>query len=66
MPQREFKNGDRVIVNARNATYQGRKGTVKYASGGLYWIKFDDNDQIAPSFYPWWLNLLPSEAEANN
>jgi hypothetical protein len=38
MAQKEFKVGDRVVVNERNSTYQGRVGTVKYVSGGQYWV----------------------------
>jgi hypothetical protein len=34
MAQKEFKVGDRVVVNERNSAYKGRVGTVKYVSGG--------------------------------
>ncbi len=55
MAQKEFKVGDRVVVNERNSAYQGRVGTVKYVSGGQYWVKFDDSSDFSPPLYPWWL-----------
>jgi hypothetical protein len=55
MAQKEFKVGDRVVVNERNSTYQGRVGTVKYISGGQCWVKFDDSSDVPPPLYPWWL-----------
>ncbi len=55
MAQKEFKVGDRVVVNERSSAYQGRVGTVKYVSGGQYWVKFDDSSDFTPPLYPWWL-----------
>jgi ATP-dependent exoDNAse (exonuclease V) alpha subunit len=52
MAQKEFKVGDRVVVNERNSTYQGYAGTVKYISGGQYWVKFDDSNEVTPALYP--------------
>lgn len=55
MTQQQFRVGDRVKVNNRNANYAGRTGVVKYASGGQYWVKFDGSEDIVPGLYPWWL-----------
>jgi len=62
MTTRTFSRGDRVIGNSRNTGIQGRKGTVHYSSGGLYWVVFDDTHQISQQgFNPWWLDPLPAE-----
>ena len=55
MTQQQFRVGDRVKVNERNSTHAGRRGVIKYFSGGQYWVKFDDGDEIVPALYPWWL-----------
>ena len=50
----QFKVGDQVVVNERNATFRGKKGVVKYASGPQYWVKFADG-QLSPALDVWML-----------
>ena len=57
---RDFKTGDRVVGNDRNIQLKGRRGTVKYVSGGMCWVKFDDSDAVAGGLYPWSLDPLPA------
>ena len=53
----EYKIGDRVVVNDRSKENQGRKGTVRYASGGQYWLKFDDEGATGQhGYFGWWLD----------
>jgi hypothetical protein len=28
---------------------------IKYFSGGQYWVKLDDSDEVVPALHPWWL-----------
>lgn len=64
MTPRTFKRGDRVIGNSRNTSIQGRRGTVHYVSGGLYWVIFDDTNEMSQQgFNPWWLDPLPAEED---
>jgi hypothetical protein len=60
MTPRRFKAGDRVVGSSRNPDIQGRKGTVKYESGGLYWVTFDDTGTYSTGLNPWWLEPLPA------
>ena len=63
MPQGEHKVGDRVVVNDRSKTNQGRKAIVRYASGGQYWVKFDGEDATGQQgYFGWWLDPLPAES----
>jgi hypothetical protein len=56
-----YKTGDRVICNGRNPNFTGRKGTVKYETGGLHFIKFDDTGQTSTVGLPnWALEPLPA------
>ena len=57
MTPKKFKPGDRVIGNERNTSIQGRTGVVRYESGGLHWIKFDDTGEYSTGLYAWWLEL---------
>lgn len=61
MADAEHKVGDRVVVNDRSKTNQGRKGTVRYASGGQYWLRFDEEGGTGQQgFFGWWLDPLPA------
>ncbi len=60
----EFKKGDRVIANHRSSVFNGRPGTVTYVSeGGLYWVRFDDFENIEGPLFWWWLDPLVTEAQ---
>lgn len=56
MTQQQFRVGDRVKINERNSNYAGRQGSIKYYSGGQYWVKLDDSDEIVSALYPWMLD----------
>jgi len=57
----DYNVGDRVVVNDRANAQQGKKGTVRYVSGGQHWIKFDDDaSQGQVGFFSWWLDALPA------
>jgi hypothetical protein len=58
MAQRKFKVGDKVIGNARKASFHGRKGTiVQYGPGSQYWVVFDDGRRECVN--SWWLKKEP-------
>ncbi len=61
MTMKKFKAGDRVIGNERNTTIQGRTGVVKYESGGMYWVVFEDTGEYSTGLYPWWLDPAPAK-----
>ncbi len=58
MAQQEFKKGDKVKINDRSTTHVGDTGTVTMWSGGQYWVKLDNTDNILPALQPWWLELV--------
>ena len=63
MTMKKFKPGDRVVGNERNTSIQGRAGVVRYDSGGMYWIKFEDTGEYYTGLYPWWLEPAPAKAK---
>ncbi len=58
MAQQELKKGDRVKINDRSTTHAGDTGTVTLITGGQYWVKLDNTDDILPALQPWWLEII--------
>jgi hypothetical protein len=56
--QQEIKKGDRVKINDRSTTHVGDSGTVTMISGGQYWVKLDNTDELLPALQPWWLEII--------
>ena len=58
MTQQEIKKGDRVKINDRSTTHAGDTGTVTLITGGQYWVKLDNTDELLPALQPWWLEII--------
>ena len=61
MGRRKFNIRDRVIGNAKKASFEGRKGTIigyvrEYSQ---YEVHFDDGR--VETAYSWWVDLLDEE-----
>lgn len=56
MTQQELKVGDRVKVNQRSHIHTGDSGTVKFTSGGQYWVVLDSNGEVSPPLHRWFLD----------
>jgi hypothetical protein len=56
----ELTIGTKVVVNGRNPTYQGKRGEVRYISGSLYWLRFEDGTSSAIGFNCWMLDPAPA------
>jgi len=54
---KEIKVGDRVKVNQRSNVHVGATGTVKFASGGQYWVVLDGSGEVSPPLHRWFLDL---------
>ena len=56
MTQQEIKVGDKVKVNQRSLVHVGATGTVKFASGGQYWLELDGSGDVTPPLHRWFLD----------
>ncbi len=58
MAEQEFKKGDRVKINQRSTTHVGDTGTVTLMTGGQYWVRLDNSNELLPALQPWWLEPI--------
>ena len=65
MTTKKFSKGDRVTCNGRNSALEGRTGVVRYESGGVYWVTFDDTGEYSQGLYPWWLEPAQEKLSKN-
>ena len=56
MTQQEIAVGDKVKVNSRSNILVGETGTVKFVSGGQYWIALDKSGEVSPPLHRWFLD----------
>lgn len=56
MTQHEVKVGDRVKINQRSNVHVGATGTIKFTSGGQYWVALDGSGEVTPPLHRWFLD----------
>ena len=56
MTQQQLEVGAKVKINERSNAHPGRTATVKFTSGGQYWVRLDDSDEVVPALHRWMLD----------